>query len=161
MVKLYGGERRIREYCSRQNIFDDEEESSFSQWSELAFLPRNHQLKDSCLPDWIDSIFRLKRKFRKKHSRKSQTMLLNRVMEKILSAESPAELVQNLKPDSYFIVVKLNGFRTNDSMGDINYLSDTVGHYSSELGAGIFKTISSQIGISSYELYAKYFSQGF
>jgi hypothetical protein len=70
-------------------------------------------------------------------------------------------VLKSLDPNHYFFVTRVNGFRKNDATGSLDgYLSDTVGHYDSDRGMGIFRDFASQYGISLFELYAQFFTDG-
>lgn len=159
IVSLYGKDKFIK-MCDDAKIWEEDEDDFFLV-DDLAFLPKNHTLKNSCLPPWANSILHLTRKYKNLSDRKKQIRLINRIVEHLLKVISPADLIKNLEKEDYFVVVKVNGFRSGDAVGNLGYLSDTVGTYNNEKGAGIFKTLSSQIGVSSYEIYARYFSEGF
>ena len=157
LVSLYG-EKKLKRYCEWERDINDAE---FFNEADLAFLSRSHPYQKYCLPSWMRTVLRSLRKLPRSSERKAYARYFNNIIQKMLKVISPAEFVSNLEPDDYFIVSKIIGFRTGDGTGELNYLSDSIGLYDRERGAGIFKAIGSDTGISTYELYARYFSEGF
>ena len=93
--------------------------------------------------------------------RREQLRWYNALMSYFVNNTDADQLLRQFDPKSYFFVTRVNGFRKNDATGTLDgYLSDTVGHYDSERGMGIFRDFSTQYGISLFALYAQFFTDG-
>ncbi len=71
-----------------------------------------------------------------------------------------AEVLRQLDPADYFFMTRVSGFRKNDSLGSLEYVADTVGRFDNDLGMGIYRDLSAGMGISSFEIYGRFFTDG-
>ncbi len=160
LVSLYGERRYIRE-CELQSDELVNGTNDIFHSLDMNFLPRNHNLYGSCLQSWVRSVMRLQKDARKVDDRKKQVKFITKALSKIFRFIAPAQFFTEKKKNQFFSIIKMRGFRVGNAGGNLDYLSDSVGEYDSELGAGIFKTISTQTHITNYEIYARYFAEGF
>ena len=111
---------------------------------------------------WVSSILRMRSHGLPPDSDpQAQLQWYNSVMSYLVNNADPHRLLAQFEPQHYFFVTRVNGFRKNDATGVLDgYLSDTIGHYDSERGMGIFRDFSSQYGVSLFELYAQFFTDG-
>lgn len=93
--------------------------------------------------------------------KQAQLAWYNSVMSYLMNNTDVHLLIEQFDAQEYFFVTRVNGFRKNDATGSLDgYLSDTIGHYDSDRGMGIFRDFASQYGISLFELYAQFFTNG-
>ncbi len=79
-----------------------------------------------------------------------------------MESQLPLEKVLGvIGKQNYFYQVRVSGFRTNDSNGDTEYTSDSIGTFNETEGAGVFSDFASKYGITQHELSARYLSEGF
>jgi hypothetical protein len=71
-----------------------------------------------------------------------------------------AEVLRQLDPQDYFFLSRVSGFRGSDSNGALEYVADTVGKFDNELGMGIYRDLSSGMGLSAFEIYGRFFTDG-
>jgi hypothetical protein len=111
---------------------------------------------------WISAVLAMRRRGLPPDTDKAaQLAYYNSLMSYFVNGAELQLLLKKLDPAHYFFVTRVNGFRKNDATGSLDgYLSDTVGHYDSDRGLGIFRDFSSQYGISLFELYAQFFTDG-
>lgn len=133
-----------------------------------------------CVKPWIGKVVKLRqeRLFSKNRqggvnapvdemNAKSQVHWTQRLVQTLESAMPLYKLLGWIGFDpseteaKYFYQIKVSGFRKNDENGDTEYLSDSVGYFDAEKGAGAFRDFSSKYGITQNEIYARYLSDGF
>lgn len=115
--------------------------------------------RHKCISGWMSDLLDLRRKY--PTDPKKQIKWVNKVMTVIQNNVELGSLLKWLAPKSFFYQVKISGFRKNDELGDKDYISDSVGNFDDEAGAGVFKDFVSKYKILSNEVEAKYFSEGF
>jgi hypothetical protein len=112
-----------------------------------------------CAPDWIHSLLKLRKQGRPTDPR-AQLDWVNSSLSYVTNNVPIAAVLSRLDSKQFFFVTRVNGFRKNDSTGAIDYLADTVGRYDNELGLGMYKDFAANTGISVFELFARFFTDG-
>ncbi len=105
-----------------------------------------------CLMPWIQKLINLSTKFPK--DKKEQIRWLTEVLY-VLDERIPLQqLLKYLTPDNYIYLVRVNGFRTGDEDGEIQYFSNTLGDPTKniEYSNGLIQMFSQRTGITSVEL---------
>lgn len=115
--------------------------------------------KHKCISDWMNDLLTLRREYPREPIK--QIKWINKVMAVIQNNVELGNFLKWLPPKSYFYQVKVSGFRKNDELGDKDYISDSVGNFDDEAGAGVFRDFVSKYKILSNEVEAKYFNEGF
>lgn len=140
-------------------VFSPDERALFNWLMYLGHVPRREAHSP---PGWIRSIMRMRAKGLPQDSDKqAQLAWYNSVMSYLMNNTDVHLLIEQFDAQEYFFVTRVNGFRKNDATGSLDgYLSDTIGHYDSDRGMGIFRDFASQYGISLFELYAQFFTNG-
>lgn len=151
LLHLYG-DRKARTYCA----------AAEAQYGRRGAQIYHGQGFSACAPDWMHSLLRMRREGLPRATEGAALLAwYNSMMSYLMNNTDPTLLMAQLDPKHYFFVTRVNGFRKNDATGSLDgYLSDTVGHYDSERGLGIFRDFSSQYGISLFQLYAQFFTDG-
>jgi hypothetical protein len=65
-----------------------------------------------------------------------------------------------LDPEHFFFVTRASGFMRGDNNGGLLYLSDSIGRFEGERGMGLYRELSTFSGVSLFELYARFFTDG-
>jgi hypothetical protein len=124
------------------------------------FIEAYHQgYKHKCISDWMSDILSLRRKF--PSDPKKQIQWINKVMAVVQNNVELGSFMKWIGKKNLFFQVKVSGFRKNDELGDKDYISDSVGNFDDEAGAGVFKDFVMKYKILSNEVEAKYFGEGF
>ncbi|MGK5083892.1 hypothetical protein WDW37_11370 [Bdellovibrionota bacterium FG-1] len=143
------GAQKTRIYC-------DIAESTFGRYGPQIYYGREVR---GCAPDWVQWVMQLRAKGLPQ-DKQQQLGWYNALMSDLVNGAMPSELMKEFDPKSYFFVTRVNGFRKGDINGGVEYLSDTVGKYDSERGLGIYREFASSYGISLFELYGQFFTEG-
>lgn len=105
-----------------------------------------------CLMPWVQKLIKLSTGFPK--DKKEQIKWLTEVLY-VLDERIPLQqLLRYLTPDNYIYLVRVNGFRTGDEDGEIQYFSNTLGDPTKniEYANGLIQMFSQRSGITSIEL---------
>jgi hypothetical protein len=105
-----------------------------------------------CLTPWVEKLIKLSTSFPKE--KKAQIKWLTEVLY-VLDEQIPIQqLLQYLTPENYIYLVRVNGFRTGDEDGEIQYFSNTLGDPTKniEYANGLIQMFSQRTGVSSIEL---------
>lgn len=105
-----------------------------------------------CLMPWVQKLIKLSTKFPK--DKKDKIKWLTEVLY-VLDERIPLQqLLKYLTPDNYIYLVRVNGFRTGDEDGEIQYFSNTLGDPTKniEYSNGLIQMFSQRTGITSVEL---------
>lgn len=105
-----------------------------------------------CLTPWVEKLIKLSTRF--PSSKKEQIKWLTEVLY-VLDEQIPIQqLLQFLTPENYIYLVRINGFRTGDEDGEIQYFSNTLGDPTKniEYSNGLIQLFSQRTGITSVEL---------
>lgn len=120
-----------------------------------------------CMMPWMMGIFDLRKKGLSPDKDKKEVIGDINEMYHDLFKNAEWDRVLNFIGDkNYLFIVKVGGFRTNDegainSEGVSEYVSDTIGEFSQLEGAGVLRNFASDYGMSTYQLNASFFSEGF
>ncbi len=148
LLGFYGKERH-RIYC-------DIAQKHFGRNGPQIF--RGKKVK-GCAPVWVHSVMRLRTQGMPS-DKLEQLSWYNNLASLVLYNSQVPEVLKKIGTQNFFFVTRVNGFRKNDLGGQIDYLTDTVGRYDNERGLGMYRDFSSQYGVSLFELYARFFTDG-
>ncbi|OFZ22882.1 MAG: hypothetical protein A2X94_17665 [Bdellovibrionales bacterium GWB1_55_8] len=70
------------------------------------------------------------------------------------------EVIQLVGEQNAYFQIRVSGFRTKDENGDSQYLSDSIGVFDKDVGAGAFAEFAAETGISQYEISGSYLGGG-
>lgn len=98
--------------------------------------------------------------------RKDKIHLYNEINNLLFRNFEMDKIINYVGNDNVLFLVKVSGFRKGDEAafdqeGKSEYVSDTIGKFNKNQGAGIFRDFISDYGISSYQINASFFSEGF
>lgn len=147
------GREEFTQYCSYM------QKEHLNKVNSVFIEAYHNGYKHKCISDWMNDLLDLRRKYPQEP--KQQIKWVNKVMTVIQNNVELGKLLKWLPAKSFFYQVKVSGFRKNDELGDKDYISDSVGNFDNEAGAGVFKDFVSKYKILSNEVEAKYFSEGF
>lgn len=115
----------------------------------------------TCVKPWMKEMLQLRAGDRPTTTRQfvsSDTRALQILQNNI----DQTRLMNWMGKDNYFFQVRVTGFRTHDENGDqSSYSSDTVGMLSSKQSPSVFDDFAKTYGISSYEIFAHYLTDGY
>lgn len=106
----------------------------------------------NCLMPWVKNLINMARSYPK--DKKEQTKWMTSVLY-ILDEQIPLpQLLKFLGPENYVFFVRINGFRTGDEDGDIEYFSNTLGDPKKNLdyANGLINMFATKTRISPIEL---------
>lgn len=112
----------------------------------------------SCVPPKVKDFLSYRNKL--PNDKMKLTKLINKLYETLFEDFDKSKVLKFLGPDNFFSSTRITGFREQNSQGYIEYISDTVGNYNTEIGTGLFDAIGAYIGISSYQLKAMSYTPG-
>ncbi|OQW49388.1 MAG: hypothetical protein A4S09_11920 [Proteobacteria bacterium SG_bin7] len=147
------GREEYNKYCSYMG------KEHLNKLNSVFIEAYHHGYQHKCISNWMTDLLSLRRQY--PTDPKQQIKWINKVMTVIQNNVDLGSLLKWLPPKSYFYQVKISGFRQNDELGDKDYISDTVGNFDNDAGAGVFRDFVSKYKILSNEVEAKYFSEGF
>ncbi len=93
-------------------------------------------------------------------NRREKAHRISKVFYKLFKKFDTVQLLEIIGAKNWFYNIRVSGFRSENSSGYVNYISDTVGKYDNRLGTGILDYIGSELKISSYELKGMRFTPG-
>ncbi|MCB0370938.1 MAG: hypothetical protein KDD45_16330, partial [Bdellovibrionales bacterium] len=105
-----------------------------------------------CLAPWSQKLIELSARF--PQNKKDQVKWLTEVLY-VLDEQIPvAQLMKYLGAENYIYLVRINGFRTGDEDGDIQYFSNTLGDPTENIdyANGLIQLFATRTGISPIEL---------
>ncbi|UOF02647.1 hypothetical protein [Bdellovibrio reynosensis] len=105
-----------------------------------------------CMLPWMEKLLKLSASYPK--DKKSQTQWMTNVIY-VLEEEIPLpQLLKFLGEDNYIYFVRMNGFRTGDEDGDIEYFSNTLGDPKKKFdyANGLIQMFANKTRISPIEL---------
>ncbi len=105
-----------------------------------------------CLSPWVEKLIKLSTNFPKE--KQDQTKWMSEVLY-VLDEQIPIQqLLQYLTPENYVYLIRVNGFRTGDEDGELQYFSNTLGDPTKniEYANGLIQLFSNRTGISAVEL---------
>ena len=111
-----------------------------------------HGTKYDCLSPWITKLMDLGKKY--PADKQSQTHWMTQVLS-ILDQKIPLpQLLKYLGQENYIFLIRINGFRTGDEDGDLEYFSNTVGDPSKDYSnaGGLVNLYIKRTGIMPTEL---------
>ncbi len=147
LYHMYGA-KRWKSFCERATEFFGE--NGPQTYSAERFYP--------CVPVSVKDILRLREEF--PTDRIEKTKAINKLYVNLFNNFEPSSILLWLGTKNFFSSSRVTGFRTNNSKGFIEYISDTVGEYNTEEGTGIFDKIGAHLGISPFELRAMSYTPG-
>jgi hypothetical protein len=107
-----------------------------------------------CLTSWMQKLIELSRKFPAEKDKKAQSRWLVEVLI-ILDDKIPLkQMLSYLGQDNYVFVVRINGFRSGDEDGDLEYFSSTSGDPREDIdyANGLFQMYAKKTRIMPNEL---------
>ncbi len=148
LVDLYGWER-LRFVCNMR--------------SQLSHRPPNIWYRDwtgrVCSPPWITELMHLRQRGLSSDARE-RLGDYQKIFSILVGNLGAGRVLENVDPNEYFFLTRVSGFRNGDFSESGEYVSDTVGHYDNEIGMGIYRDIVARMGISSFEIYGRFFTDG-
>jgi hypothetical protein len=154
MIQFFGGLEAFKEYC----------ESMISSGNG-EFIKYQGEKNYQCMAPWMMEIMDIRQKG-VPTDKKKLVRLYNRINRILFKNAEWDRILPFLGEGNFLMIVKVGGFRRGDegainNEGTTQYVSDTLGEFDSFQGAGIFRDFMSQFGISSYQMNANFFSEGF
>jgi hypothetical protein len=112
-----------------------------------------------CSPSWINIVMEM-RKSGLSSDPREKVEQLQTLVQTLMGNVRTSEFLKAIDTRHYFFSTRISGFRGGDVNGNIDYTSDTVGQFDNELGMGVYRDISSDTGISAFEIYGRFFTDG-
>ncbi|MFP5520084.1 MAG: hypothetical protein ACLGGX_09285 [Bdellovibrionia bacterium] len=105
-----------------------------------------------CIEDWMKSLLNLSRDF--PTQKKEQSRWINQVLYLLDEKVPMSHLLNYLGSDNYVYFVRINGFRSGDEDGDLEYFSNSLGdpRKDLELANGLIQAYANKTRISPIEL---------
>lgn len=105
-----------------------------------------------CMDDWMKRIMELSKKY--PSDKKQQNLWMNEVLDILDTHLTLPQVLKFLGPANYIYFVRINGFRSGDEDGNIEYFSNTLGdpQQSIEFGNGLIQMFANKTRISPIEL---------
>jgi hypothetical protein len=160
LIQYFGGLDQFKDYCS----------DMISQGLEDSI--RYHGEKDyQCVTPWMAELMDLRLKgfpkIKTDQDKKTIVGLYNKIHRILFKNAEWDKVLNSLGEENYLMLVNVAGFRKGDdgALDEDNettsYVSDSLGLYDNVQGAGIFRDFMNLYGISSYQMNANFFSEGF
>jgi hypothetical protein len=122
---------------------------------EMSNLPPGYWLNGNfyeCLTPWVQKLIKLSAKY--PTDKQQQIRWMTEVLY-VLDEQIPiSQLIKYLGEDNYIYLVRINGFRTGDEDGEIQYFSNTLGDPTKNIdyANGLIQLFATRTGISPIEL---------
>jgi hypothetical protein len=110
-----------------------------------------------CSPPWVTELMRLRQRGLSRDSR-ARIADYQKAFKILIGNLGVGVVLRELDPRHYFFLTRVRGFRKGDLAPQGEYLSDTLGRYDNEIGFGVYRDLSSQMGISAFEIYGRFFT---
>ena len=117
--------------------------------NKRGFLYKNENREGYCLPRKLRNLTN-KRKYQFSESKTVLNNQIHNLVESVFILFKPEQILNILPLDSFFGNIYIGGFRDNDSVGYLQYTSDTLGTYDSKLRTGYFDQFSQTLGLTPY-----------
>lgn len=91
---------------------------------------------------------------------KDKVKEINQTYKWLFTSFNKSKVLSFIGEENFFATTRVVGFLKNHHKGFLEHSTDTIGTYNEELGTGIVDKLSSQLGISSYQLRALTYSPG-
>jgi hypothetical protein len=160
LINYFGGLDQFKDYCS--DMIAQGLEDSIRYHGE-----RDYQ----CVTPWMAELMNLRLKgfpgIQSDKEKKKVIGLYNKIHRILFKNAEWDRVLNSLGEENYLMLVKVAGFRKGDdgALDEDNettsYVSDSLGVYDNIQGAGIFRDFMNLYGISSYQMNANFFSEGF
>jgi hypothetical protein len=155
------GEKRMKIYCGIA-------ESQFGRNGPQVYRGKTMR---GCAPDWVLEAMKLRNVGfpqgdinapgeKGEEVRKARLDWFTTLFAALTRGPKTPMLMRLFDKGEYFFVTRVNGFRKNDAVGTVDYVSDTVGRYDNQRGMGMYRDFSNSYGISLFELYGRFFTEG-
>jgi hypothetical protein len=144
---LSRGQEKLRQLCEEH--VRDQNKNSSTPTSPGAWV---NGISYDCMLPWISRLIKLSGKYPK--DKKAQTQWLTAVIE-VLEESIPApDLLKFLGEENYIYFVRINGFRSGDEDGDLEYFSNSIGDPGKniEYANGLISMFANKTRISPIEL---------
>lgn len=161
-VESIAGRSKIRSWCRLMQI-----NLSGGPISRSSVIPSYSEFDPTtgkyfrvgCTIPWVEKLMSLRKLDRSTPEARLKVITwAAHYLENELSFNAFSNLVG---ADHLFFQVKISGFRSDDPVGDSDLVSNSIGSYDREQGAGVFTDFATRWNIMSSELRATYLGEGF
>ncbi|MFZ4714297.1 MAG: hypothetical protein ACOYL6_11310 [Bacteriovoracaceae bacterium] len=160
LIHFFGGIDSFQAYC--QQMIE----------SGQGYVVGYHGDKDyQCVAPWMAEIMDLRLKgfpeVKTAEDKKKIIALYNKIHRILFKNAEWDKVLTMIGEENFLMLVKVAGFKKGDegAVDEDNqtteYVSDSLGEYNGLEGSGIFRDFMNQYGISSYQMNANFFSEGF
>jgi hypothetical protein len=168
LIDLEGAEK-FRESCRQRGfpvaIGEYPQARRNDHWSRVE-RENGRKIDVMCVEPWMHDLFALRDDSPQngdwtKVDAQKRLAWHTRLLKALDAKVDIAPILMQLGPERYFFSLSVQGFRTKDENGDLEYVGDTIGARDLEAGDGIFSKIAARYNLLPHEIYGRYLSEGY